>query len=93
MQRYLIVLPLNSTVDASKIESVFAENQHAIVPDRVWVVATTRQTCGDVAKDIGIGPTQGAGNIHSGAVFRITDYDGFAPQSLWEKLYTWQTSS
>ena len=55
--------------------------------DLVWVVAPPeRTTCGDIANLLVEG---GAGVVF---VSKLTDYNGWAEKSLWEKISLWETS-
>ena len=87
MNRYVIILPPESTISPTVISTKFPDKTYEITPRRVWAVATHRETCGDVCKEIGGGP--GSGAMATAIVVKIGEYDGFAPSALWDKLSAW----
>ena len=80
---YLIVAPSNSSLSVEIIKRTF-DKWITIAPNHAWAVSTDHQTCADVRDAIREDST-GASCV----VFLVTEYNGFAPRDIWEKLRAW----
>lgn len=87
MNCYLVALPPDSAVQEDSIRKNFPE-RHVPVQGGVWVVAGSQPTCADVCKTLGIGPKGGTDAI--GIVIKMSEYNGFAERTLWERLNVWE---
>ena len=90
MNCYIVTLFPESTVSKEVVGEKFPNN-HVLIPGQVWVIGSKHATCGDVCKEIGIGPEGGKSAV--GAVYKIGEYDGFGPVSLWDKISVWGTET
>lgn len=85
MNCYLVALPPDSAVREASIREKFPE-RHVPIQEGVWVVAGSQPTCADVCKTLGIGPKGDA----IGIVIKMSEYNGFAQRTLWERLNLWE---
>ncbi len=90
MNCFLIALPPDGSVTESVVSKTFGERRHKI-QEGVWVVAGQCETCADVNEKIGIGIQDNPAS--TGVVVKLSEYNGFAPRSLWEKLAAWERRS
>ena len=86
MNCYLIALPPDSVVGGDSIQKNFSE-RHVLVQEGVWIVAGSQPTCADVCRALGIGSKGRADAI--GIVLKMSEYNGFAERTLWERLNVW----
>ena len=84
MNCFLIALRPDSKVGESAIHGTFPDH-HILIQEGLWAVAGTQSTCADVCKDLEIGSPEGIG-----VVVKITEYNGFAERTLWERLNEWE---
>ena len=90
MRLYVLALFPNSTVTADDVAEAFPEAHYELAPT-VWIVASASLTASDVAKRVGIGPTED--RRQTGVVFKAsTAYSGFGPRTLWDRLSAWEES-
>lgn len=89
MNCFVVILPAESSVEG--VEDKFPECEQ--LADRAWVVAGEQQTCGEVQDALGIGTTAKDGPesaaYPTGIVFRVSEVNGFAEESIWEKMRKW----
>ena len=88
MNSYLVILLPDSSIASDKVKTTFPQH-YEVLPDQAWAVGSDLLTCADVCEAIGIGPDEHE-NTATGVVLRITESNGFAPSSLWEKLRAWE---
>lgn len=87
MDCFVVAIPESSKLPVDAVPRAFPE--HCIqVAGRTWIVSGP-ETCADVAERLGIGPDDEAG-FASGVVTKIADYNGYADNTLWEKLDAWR---
>ena len=84
MNCFLIALRPDSKVGESAIQGAFPD-RHILIQEGLWAVAGAQSTCADVCKDLQIGQPEGIG-----VVVKITEYNGFAERTLWERLNEWE---
>ena len=89
MHCYLVVFGPQDADASGAVRNAFPQHQFAVIPGKVWVIASEHPTCGEVCEAIGIVP----GSAHSGVVSRMDEYNGFFAQTLWEKVNLWRSRS
>ena len=87
MNNYLVILPPGSNIAPEKVETSFPY-RYEVVPGQVWAVGSDLLTCSDVCEKIGTGPDEHEDKA-TGVVLKITEVNGFASSTLWEKLGAW----
>ena len=94
---YLVVLRdddasnvAESASDSSFVEEAFDQTMQFV--KGAWVIATDIATSGDVMDKLGVSET-GSRTGWSTIVVPMTEFNGFAEQSLWEKINEWRRSS
>lgn len=88
MPVYLVVLPDDSDIapeDHPAIQGIETfQDRMTIIEDRLWVIRTDLETCGQVSKALKFGETP---DEHSGIVFTVTSSDGYHYVQFWSKLH------
>ena len=84
MNCFLVALPPDGKVGEPAIREAFP-NRHILIQDGLWAVAGTQSTCADVCSDLKIGQPEGIG-----VVVKMTEYNGFAQRTVWERLNEWE---
>ena len=82
MNCFVVIAPNNSDIGSS-IKQAFPQ-QHAVVPDRVWIVAGPQRTCSEVSQVLSVGE----GN--PGVVTKLGEYYGYFDRALWQDIEQWR---
>ena len=85
MYCYLVVFGPGDADASTVVSETFPDRSFTVVPERVWVVASERATCGDICEAVDMVP----GGRHTGVVSRMNEYNGYFSRSLWEKVNHW----
>lgn len=82
MLRYIVIAPEGSTVLDAEVTEVFGPNVY-MINESAWAVGTPLLTCGDVRDHLH------TGGDRTCVVVKAEEFNGYAPQDLWEKLAVW----
>ncbi len=90
MYTYAIILPTGSTVTEEDVQAIFPGGDCIEAVDgAVWLAGSKLETCADVSEKF-----KSPGKEHhpekTHIVLKITEFNGFANVSLWQKLIAWQ---
>ena len=87
MNCFLITVPDDSTLPEESVQNSF-ESRTLKIREGVWAVAGDYQTCADVCEALQIGSK--FETDYSAIVTKLSEYNGFASRTIWQKLSAWE---
>ena len=91
VNRYLVILPDDSTIQPEKIASTFQHWHPVRDTRRTWVIASDDLTCWNVCQKLGIAAETDESKIPTGLVLKIDEVNGYTDAALWQTLRAWSS--
>ena len=89
MKCFLVAATEGSEISTEDITSAFP-NYYEVVPGRVWIVASEYiATTEGICMSLRIHPPTNPAHKRTALVTGLSDFNGYAQQSLWDQLKLW----